>query len=645
MRITAADGSLLDIMQAGAAYMGGTATAATEAIASSLGTVTTSAIAGAAGSVASQVVGNAIGAQDGFSLQSVALGAIGAGVSAGMEGLASNAVVRAAAGNAVSQGIGMVTGLRSEFSWTSVVASAIGAGVGGMAQQGMEGAFKGSTWDPLMQRMATGAASGMASGIAESRVQNGRVSGTQAMIDAFRGGMQEGLREAGNATSTDMSQQERLLMGYRLKEIVNTDGGDAWLSTSRADFSVEGRAPKYSHDEYAQDLAREKSLFSRQEPLANFDDGMSLIYARRENRTVGSSAVEAMALSDRVNGGMVDFSGLDEMVHLVDMHNQGIIAKASESGISLRPTVENSDRLGLYDWSSSGQGHYEQGEAPDELGNNGGGRTESLWVSDYPMPYSKQMNHVSEVAKGFIPGLINGVPKTVMSVTSTIWEGAQMQGLIEAGVDPSDAYQIAKQSTQYWSDGEVIPYANNEQRLGGFAGKIYSPFVYTKGAQLASFAARVVPELFRSVPNEFGQFPIADAPSAGVNWRTITGNASSRAEGIVTAYRVEGISNQRLVINEAGEVSLIPNKGQIIWINFGQEGRAMQYLQTKIDKGLVGAELKSFEVDVEFLETVRSKAVPEKFSRLNPDNPIISRDPYPDQYGIPNTTAVSMRNE
>ncbi|MCE1182633.1 MAG: hypothetical protein LWW81_10075 [Rhodocyclales bacterium] len=75
----------------------------------------------------------------------------------------------------------------------------------------------------------------------------------------------------------------------------------------------------------------------------------------------------------------------------------------------------------------------------------------------------------------------------------------------------------------------------------------------------------------------------------------------------------------------------------MVWVNFGQGGRATQYLETKIGQGLPGAELKSFEVDASFLERVRADAVAEKFARQNPGKPIISRDPYPDQFGIPKT--------
>ncbi len=105
----------------------------------------------------------------------------------------------------------------------------------------------------------------------------------------------------------------------------------------------------------------------------------------------------------------------------------------------------------------------------------------------------------------------------------------------------------------------------------------------------------------------------------------------------VTTYRVEGdvAPNHRLLISETGEVSLVPGNQNMIWLNFGQESRATSYLQQKINAGLPGAQLKSFEVDASFVEKIRADAVPEGLARMNPNKPIISADPYPDQFGIP----------
>jgi len=113
------------------------------------------------------------------------------------------------------------------------------------------------------------------------------------------------------------------------------------------------------------------------------------------------------------------------------------------------------------------------------------------------------------------------------------------------------------------------------------------------------------------------------------------GGANAVGTTTVTTFRVEGIPNQRIMISEAGEISLVPSNESVIWLNFGQEGRASSYLQTKIDKGLPGAELKSFDVDSAFVDKIRADAVPERFARQYPDRPIISRDPYPDQFGLP----------
>ena len=106
-------------------------------------------------------------------------------------------------------------------------------------------------------------------------------------------------------------------------------------------------------------------------------------------------------------------------------------------------------------------------------------------------------------------------------------------------------------------------------------------------------------------------------------------------KGTVVVYRVEGSINQRLIIGNKGEISLYPDKKQIIWLNFGDKQRANQYLQVKIAKGLPEAELKSFEINKTFLERIERDAVPEKMARRFPNRPIVSRDPYPNQYGIP----------
>jgi YD repeat-containing protein len=119
-------------------------------------TIGAAAVGGAVGAAASQGVAIALGMQDGFDWKGVALGAIGAGVGAGLGTLAtgSNAIgaiktfaqnnpytfaaLNGAASSALTQGIAVATGLQSSFSWRNVAISSIAAPVArgfGMAAQ------------------------------------------------------------------------------------------------------------------------------------------------------------------------------------------------------------------------------------------------------------------------------------------------------------------------------------------------------------------------------------------------------------------------------------------------------------------------------------------------------------------------------
>jgi hypothetical protein len=98
-------------------------------------------------------------------------------------------------------------------------------------------------------------------------------------------------------------------------------------------------------------------------------------------------------------------------------------------------------------------------------------------------------------------------------------------------------------------------------------------------------------------------------------------------------YRVEGTPNTRLSIDENGNVNII-GKARL-WLNFGQEGRAQEYLAKRVAQGMDGVTIKQFNVTSEFLEQVRAAAVPEAEAGANPGAPIIG-DPTkaPDQYGL-----------
>ncbi len=131
-------------------------------------------LGGAAGSIASQTVGMAIGAQDSFSWKGVALGALGAGVGAGVASWLSGgsagawlagkggdlaAAGRMAIGSIASQGLSIATGLQRGFDWKGVAASAASGFVSASAGDWA----KGANWDLAGQRFASTVAGGLMS--------------------------------------------------------------------------------------------------------------------------------------------------------------------------------------------------------------------------------------------------------------------------------------------------------------------------------------------------------------------------------------------------------------------------------------------------------------------------------------------------
>ena len=115
----------------------------------------------------------AVGAQEGFSWNAVAIGAISGGVSGGLAGsegataffdkafgpLAGTA--RGMAGSVISQGIAVATGVQSKFDWTSVAVAGVTAGVADLVGWGL-----GSHVTSPEGRMAVDAVADLVGGVA-----------------------------------------------------------------------------------------------------------------------------------------------------------------------------------------------------------------------------------------------------------------------------------------------------------------------------------------------------------------------------------------------------------------------------------------------------------------------------------------------
>lgn len=161
-----------------------------------LGAVGASIVGGAVGSAASQGIAIAAGMQEGFDWKGVAMGAIGAGVTAGLgaAGLGGNVAsglgfkegstafryaslaANGAASSALTQGISVATGLQSSFNWRDVAISAVAAPVAAAAGAG---ANKLIGWD-----FATKFVSGVA-GSSVRRAFGGKVDTASILADAF----------------------------------------------------------------------------------------------------------------------------------------------------------------------------------------------------------------------------------------------------------------------------------------------------------------------------------------------------------------------------------------------------------------------------------------------------------------------------
>lgn len=109
----------------------------------------------------------------------------------------------------------------------------------------------------------------------------------------------------------------------------------------------------------------------------------------------------------------------------------------------------------------------------------------------------------------------------------------------------------------------------------------------------------------------------------------------------VRGYRVQGgvgnsSSQGRLIVQSDGTLSI--DGTTMLYINFGQEGRALEFKALREAEG--SATIVEFEVDPAFVQRLRDEAVPQRGARqVSPDLPRppqqADRRTVPDSFGIP----------
>jgi hypothetical protein len=172
---------------AGSTWAAGAA-ALSGGLASSGTAIAAAAIGGAVGAAASQAVGVATGTIDSFDWKGVALGAIGAGVGAGLAGSGSigqafkgltsgNIVAQSAVANALTQGIAVVVGVQDHFSWRDVAISAVATPIASKTGKLVNGT---SNTSPFMSQFTAGATGSLVRG-----AFGGRIDTATVLADAF----------------------------------------------------------------------------------------------------------------------------------------------------------------------------------------------------------------------------------------------------------------------------------------------------------------------------------------------------------------------------------------------------------------------------------------------------------------------------
>jgi len=103
--------------------------------------------------------------------------------------------------------------------------------------------------------------------------------------------------------------------------------------------------------------------------------------------------------------------------------------------------------------------------------------------------------------------------------------------------------------------------------------------------------------------------------------------------GTTRVFRVESPGNARLSIGPAGEVGV---KGDgMLFLNFGDEGRALAFQQRRLAQGYAGTVVKTFDVPTSYVDELRAAAVPESMARSSPSSPlVVDVNQAADQFGL-----------
>jgi RHS repeat-associated protein len=121
--------------------------------------------------------------------------------------------------------------------------------------------------------------------------------------------------------------------------------------------------------------------------------------------------------------------------------------------------------------------------------------------------------------------------------------------------------------------------------------------------------------------------PAADGAGKG------SGDGACVPSDLTDVFRVEGPGNERLDISPSGDVAI--NGSNMLFLNFGQEDRAQDFLERRQAQGHEGDVIKTFQVPTSFVDELRATAVPESKKKLFPTSPlVVDTNAAVDQFGL-----------
>ena len=250
------------------------------------------AIGGAVGSFASQVAGNLMNMQSGINWDSVALGAIGSAVTAGVGELAggpagfstafggnvtAGAAAQAATADAITQGIGVVTHLQPHFEWSQVAAAGITAGV----SQGLQGTAVGNA----IGNVGVGTVSGVVGGSVVKALAGGTESYASIAADAFGNAL-------GNSIAATISQPTAAQ--NQVQAAVNANNNVSGNTLSGAFGNA------FSNDALGLTIGAQSSVAPS---LGVYQPGQSVQFPNLQSTSAGDLSTSPIAVAGSGSGG------------------------------------------------------------------------------------------------------------------------------------------------------------------------------------------------------------------------------------------------------------------------------------------------------------------------------------------------------